>query len=379
MIIMAFEVSPKYLLFVLISWVVVYTLAYNSCNVDSLFRTKNLNEDALSLQKTHKYIREEAEEAADLSPALKQAVNSYLLSLQNENKPLQKEKEAAKPFLNISAVGKDDAVVAFGENNVVADKKIVWKTGKDVCVINTHIPKTGGLSLATWIDALTDHHKLEHYSRYQHMTDDLINKDKPRWITGQTYTGHWTPEFASMVEKLGHKTCYVITMIRHPYLRVVSAIRFHKKDTPDWSRWFNHYTWQTREYQNHMVTMLASTYGWDHFNQVKFRSAHPPTEKDLAKAMLVIENITFGITEYFPESLQLVENRLPPVADKRFDSVISLMRGQHINENKNQLSTLELKKLKLVIKHNELDMKLYTYAIDLFRARYYKAFGKHLT
>src|SRR5690606_10190774 len=71
---------------------------------------------------------------------------------------------------------------------------------QDVCIVQHHIPKAAGLSLAKWMDALTEAYQLRMFSRYTKMNYIVGSMAwRPKIASANVYVGHWGRSFIDEV------------------------------------------------------------------------------------------------------------------------------------------------------------------------------------
>ena len=131
------------------------------------------------------------------------------------------------------------------------------------------------------------------------------------------------------------------------------------------------YHWHTREYSNYMVLFLSGAADWDHFsteNFSKFLKSEINWENLLEMAKLNLQAIRFGVMENMQASLALLE------ADLNAAGVTNEMKTKHANANRKKATILD-SDIQMVREHNQYDLRLYKYAVELFQERYSAKFG----
>lgn len=226
-------------------------------------------------------------------------------------------------------------------------------------VVFIHIPKTGGMTLYSMIRDIykpSELHKInpamESIGKYKHLSQD--RKDKLKVIYGHMdYRIH---------ELLPPNSRYV-TLMRNPVERVISHYHYVRRTAND----------PLRE-----LAMRSSLDDWvarcDLLEMDNGQTRRLSGSKDLVKfgecsaEMLerarhnVQENFALvGITEYFDETYGLMS--------KLFNWPIKHYLPRNVAQHRSSMKEIPVRTIRLIEKHNALDMELYEHAKRLFADR----------
>ncbi|MBL1209301.1 sulfotransferase family 2 domain-containing protein [Geminocystis sp. GBBB08] len=236
-------------------------------------------------------------------------------------------------------------------------------------IIFTHIEKTAGTTLHSIINHNYNQEQIftilhrESFSQTIESIKSQLSEKKIKIIKGHIAFG--------LHDYLDQEASY-ITMLRNPIKRVISAYYFRQNVPENTSMTLQEFC-LTRG-SNHMTTWLS---GLDILYQIKLG------HRELKKAK---EVHSFLLTDYYnQESLKLLDKAKANLRDyfqvigitEKFDESLLLFKHflgwqniyyyrQRVANNKPPDSTFSPEVIKFIRDHNQLDIKLYEYALELF-------------
>lgn len=196
-------------------------------------------------------------------------------------------------------------------------------------IIFTHIPKTGGNTLASVLFKQYDYNT-EMYSVY--LKDSLpenLNYEKLKCVIGHHPFG---------LHRSIPKDCKYITMLREPVDRVLSDyyfdLKFHNKKAAD-----------------SPIEKFIETYA---NRQTRWIAGNDREDLELAKSNMKRYFIAVGLTEWFDESLFIMKRKLGwnDISYKKYN--VNEKRSKTREVPQNVIDHIKLK--------NTLDLQLYRYA-----------------
>jgi hypothetical protein len=245
---------------------------------------------------------------------------------------------------------------------------------KNFLVIFLHIPKTAGTTLKHILKLkylsscpsyfFNHRHVLGYYNIYEH--EERIQCIKNLSKTQRRKVSYFEGHYGYGVHKLFPQRSLYITLLRDPLERMLSTY-YHFQDPIN------------REMHNlpkNVSLMKLLSYGQSfnaHFfdnAQVRYLAGEDgnfieeepnklnPEMLEVAKSRLSQNNLIFGLTEHFDESLLLFQRKLGWTSPFYVSSNVSKIR-----KNAEQPSGDEID---LIKKLNKLDIKLYQYALNKF-------------
>jgi len=241
-----------------------------------------------------------------------------------------------------------------------------------------HIPKTAGVTLAFYLDQLFSADEIC-------PAKDMYDMEKmPKGSLSRCrfLRGHFCYDIC---EHLPQKPAF-ITILRDPIDRVISHYEYWKSYSTKWptsdpdpnlaSKYEEHRAAVSRDLLyfvtgNHpRAAWLANLQTW------KVASGDINKWPDTTDRRLIelakehLEEFAFvGITELFSESLLLLSYKLG------FEPPKSVLR-LNVTPTRTQRGHIPSKTLEAIIERNQLDLELYEYAQQIFRARFQSCFGE---
>lgn len=204
-------------------------------------------------------------------------------------------------------------------------------------VVFLHIPKCGGTTFGKII--MTQN--IENVFRYPRGVDPDCG-----WESVNGIHGHYNYNLINEKNEFPGREKIYFSILRKPIHRLMSYYYFtnHEDTICEWL------IANKQSLQNRMIHYLASC-------------IKNPTAEDLEKAKGVLDNINFGLTEKYDDSMELFKSKYPEIFKN-----ISYER-QNVTKNEYSCEMQPDNVKSLLQEYNNLDIQLYEYAQKLFKER----------
>lgn len=166
------------------------------------------------------------------------------------------------------------------------------------------------------------------------------------WKSYNAIHGHFNQDIVENSGQFAGRELIYFTFLRYPITRLMSYYYFahHEDDIEFWLREHK------QSLSNVMVKRLSNC-------------TRQPTINDLEKAKETLDNINFGITELFDESLRLFQFKYPDIfRDITYEK-------KNVTKNKYNYDMHNESVKVMLHSYNHLDLQLYKYALNLFKER----------
>ena len=207
-----------------------------------------------------------------------------------------------------------------------------------------HVEKTGGMSFE---DLLANNFREGKHIRYPRSDGETFN-----WENIQCIYGHFHINWPTLKRDFGDRPKRFYTFLRDPVDRVWS--HYHHTNGPQdhghIDKWLNSMDRDRKYYHAYSNRQVYALTGHEDI-----------TTQSLEIAKLKLEEIDFGITEYFYNSIMLFQKGNP--------EVFKTLDFEYLNFTKNKIPMTANDKA-CIIPYVQFDMELYQYAKELFIRRW---------